>query len=406
MRIAIVLHTFPVVSETFIVNQICSLIDNNHEVTIFALYKGNKTIIHKKITSYKLLDKVIYYNSIPANKVNRLGLGLKLFFKKGGSLSKLLTTLNIFKRGFRVLNLEHFYRAQWFLKKNKFDIIHCHFAQLGLFIAKLKEDDLLNNEKLITTFHGVDIAPEKINKYQENYQVLFKHMNVCTYNSEYSLQILKKINSNYIAYKFLPVGLDTNLFKPQRHKTDDEKINILFCGRLVPFKGPDVAIKIVQELLKRSFKIHLNIIGSGEMIDSLKQTIKENNLEHYITLKGSLSQEQIIDVMNQSDLFLLPGIVDNKGRAENQGLVIQEAQSMELPVVVSDAGGMKYGLVDTVTGFVVKSKSIKLFAEKIGLLIEDKQLRIKMGKAGRNHVVKTYDNQVLYQKLISYYKNA
>ena len=84
-----------------------------------------------------------------------------------------------------------------------------------------------------------------------------------------------------------------------------------------------------------------------------------------------------------SDLFVFPGIHDKHGRAETQGLVLQEAQAMELPVIVSDVGGMKYGMINDITGFVVEEKNIAGFVDKIELLIADKELRKEMGKQGR-----------------------
>ena len=70
-----------------------------------------------------------------------------------------------------------------------------------------------------------------------------------------------------------------------------------------------------------------------------------------------------------SDIFLLPGITEvSTGRAETQGIVILEAQSMELPVLVSDAGGMKYGVNNNHTGYVIAESCINSFVEKILLL--------------------------------------
>ena len=61
LRIAIVVGTFPTVSETFIVNQIISLIEAGHFVQIFAFRKGNTQHIHSSIKKHNLLDKVIYF---------------------------------------------------------------------------------------------------------------------------------------------------------------------------------------------------------------------------------------------------------------------------------------------------------------------------------------------------------
>jgi colanic acid/amylovoran biosynthesis glycosyltransferase len=55
---------------------------------------------------------------------------------------------------------------------------------------------------------------------------------------------------------------------------------------------------------------------------------------------GSLTEDWVIEVMSNCDIFILPGIYDSQGSV-SQGLVIQEGQSLYLPVVVSDAGGMK-----------------------------------------------------------------
>src|SRR5690606_20694081 len=103
-------------------------------------------------------------------------------------------------------------------------------------------------------------------------------------------------------------------------------------------------------------------------------------------------------------IFLFPGIHDpDSGRCETQGLVVQEAQAMEIPVIVSDVGGIKYGMIDGVTGFVVREGDVEGFVRKIKQLVFDPGLRNKMGRAGRMFVVERYDNRVLGKKLEEIY---
>jgi len=108
--------------------------------------------------------------------------------------------------------------------------------------------------------------------------------------------------------------------------------------------------------------------------------------------------------MKEADIFILPGTTVD-GRAENQGLVIQEAQAMELPVIISDAGGMNEGIINGETGFVVKEKDIKAFADKVQLLADDRNLIKSMGKAGRIFVEQHFDSAVLNRKLLSIYSS-
>ena len=119
---------------------------------------------------------------------------------------------------------------------------------------------------------------------------------------------------------------------------------------------------------------------------------------------GALKQEAIIREFETAQLFLLPGIYDEPdGRAENQGLVIQEAQAMEIPVIVSDVGGMKYGMIPNKTGYVVKEKDITAFADTIEYLIKYPEKAKDMGREGRKFVIENYDSGKLVDTLVSIY---
>lgn len=101
----------------------------------------------------------------------------------------------------------------------------------------------------------------------------------------------------------------------------------------------------------------------------------------------------------------MPGITDTNGRAENQGLVIQEAQAMEIPVIVTSAGGMQYGLIDGETGYVVDQNSNIDFADKIEILLKDNELRQQMSLAARQFVIKNYDSKYIINQLEAIYYN-
>jgi colanic acid/amylovoran/stewartan biosynthesis glycosyltransferase WcaL/AmsK/CpsK len=202
----------------------------------------------------------------------------------------------------------------------------------------------------------------------------------------------------------LPVGLDTSKFKKSTELVENDTIELLFCGRFIELKGPIIAVEIVKKLVERNQKVHLSMIGTGKLLGDVERLIGEYQLAKHITLLGAKSQEEIINVMNGSDVFLMPGVHDvESGRADTQGLVIQEAQAMQLPVVVSNAGGMKYGLVDGETGFVVPEKDIDGFVKRLESLFNDETLRMEMGQNGRDYVVEKFDSKLLCDQLISYY---
>ncbi len=411
LNICVVVGCFPAISETFIVNQIVSLINKGHQVSIYALNKGDKNIVHSVSIEYDLLDKVSYQLKRDDNYAIRiiqfLIWVLKHFFHI--KWSYFFKSINFFKYSKRALSLDIFFKSQYFLlKQNDFDVIHVHFGIFASSIVQLKEIGFMKQTKLVVSFHGFDINPSEIDYYKKRYKPLFKQSNCITVNTIYTKKLLEKVNTNINKLSVLPVGLDTNLFrKSNDYKRTNRVFKIVYCGRLLPFKGSLLLPKIITELNRRGYvNVELIIIGNGGLKEDLKNEIIKRKLQDSIFMVGAIKQNEIIKIFEKSNVFLLPGIYNVKdGRAENQGLVIQEAQAMELPVVVSDVGGMKYGLIENNTGFVVKENDIKGFADKIEFLINNPEKAIQMGIEGRKFVVKNYDSNVLVDKLISIYKS-
>ena len=72
MKIAYLLTSFPVLSQTFVLNQITGLKDLGFDVDIFSAYQSNGCKVHEEVKKYRLLDHTVYYNTIPKNKIIRL----------------------------------------------------------------------------------------------------------------------------------------------------------------------------------------------------------------------------------------------------------------------------------------------------------------------------------------------
>ena len=404
LKIVFLVPSFPTTTETFIVNQITYLIDRGHDLKIFAFTENRSSIIHQKILDYHLLDKTIYLNVSKTSKIGRYFdfLNFVLKNRRDINFSKFPNFVLKSKRFKMALTLYNFLKFRKILENGPIDIFHCHFGQVGAFIGEMKSFGFSCQSKLVVSFHGYDISPHLLRDYKKMYSNLFREADMITVNTHYTKKILQTITHKKI--EILPVGLDTKKFVPGTKK-QNSYVSILFVGRLIPLKAPDFAIKIVKELLYPGKQVKLCIVGEGVMYPELQAIIRDNHLEEKVELKGALTQEKVVKLMAESNIFLFPGKYDKTGRAETQGLVIQEAQAMELPVIISDVGGMKYGLLNNKTGFVVESGDILSFVSKIETLIKDHELRTKMGRRGRKFVVENYDSEILGTRLENlYYK--
>lgn len=170
-------------------------------------------------------------------------------------------------------------------------------------------------------------------------------------------------------------------------------------------KGHKYALEAISHVAKKHKNIKYTILSNGPLREDLERYAKELAIENLVEFKGRVSDEEMVASYNNADVFLSPSIRASYGSEEGMGMVNQEAQLMELPVISTDIGGIPEGLKDKITGFVVPEKDSKKIAEKINFLIENTSKRRKMGKEGRKFVLQTFGPEKMISDLIKVYKN-
>ncbi len=161
-------------------------------------------------------------------------------------------------------------------------------------------------------------------------------------------------------------------------KYDDDLIRILFAGRLSHEKGADLLIKAMASLGNGPWR--LQIAGRGVEMEDLKKMTLEYGLQKRVEFLGFV--EDIRERMARSDLVVQPS------RKEGFGLSAAEAFSCAVPVIASDAGGLKEVVQDGVNGFVFPSGDHEKLAEAIKKA-SDRKTRLNMG----NNAYNTYRNK-------------
>ena len=127
---------------------------------------------------------------------------------------------------------------------------------------------------------------------------------------------------------------------------------------------------------------------------------KDLEIEDFTTFQGEVEHDDIVKFHNEIDIEVYPSIIDG----ESFGVSVVEACACENPVVVSDVGGLSEVVEDGNTGIIVPPKNSDLLAKAIQKLVEDKDLRDKMGKAGRDRVKRLYDFEKNVEKMIAVYQ--
>mgnify|MGYP001120802556 CR=1 FL=1 len=398
-----ILGGYPVVSQSFLYNQITQVIKQDiYEVLIIVLNKKEGTV-HP---AYKSLnEKVVFFPSGRERGVfSKLPLSMKSFAKLlFTNPAMLLKAMNFFKYGRDAINGTYIILADQF-SRYKPDLLHCHFGTTARVIADLRDMKAVNC-KLITSFHGKDITVYPKRYGNQYYTRLFSTSEMFTGNSRFIIN--KMIDTGCPPDKVvkIPMCLNTSQFQYRTHMPENAALTILTVGRFVEKKGHQYALNAVA-LLKQAgvvFKYHL--IGEGPLLNDMKLLAQKLGIEEDVVFHGAMMQDAVIDFYHHSDIFLLPSVTAADGDTEGQGLVLQEAQAIGLPIVATLHNGFPDSVIDGKTGFLVPEKDITGLYEKLLLLARDADLRQTMGRDGRAFVESHFDSGIIGKSLSAIYNS-
>lgn len=404
MRIAFIVIEFPLLSQTFVLNQITGLIDRGHEVDIYALKQGEYHKKHPALEKYNLLEYT-YYKQKPKNRILRVLQGAMLLLaNEPKKIMVLLRSLNIFKYGKQAASLDLFYLAIPFLSKQPYDIICCHFGWVGILGAILRETGAIQG-KLITTFHGVDISRNLQRQGDHIYDWLFDTGDLFLPISERWQERLTELGCDKEKIIVHRMGIDCSRFRFLRSQPmADGRVRFVTISRLVEKKGVEYGIRAVTKLAKIHPNIEYNIVGDGDLKENLQQLIQELNAGDIVKLLGVKQQHEIVEILNHSDILLAPSVTAKDGDQEGIPVVLMEAMAMGLPVVSTQHSGIPELVENGISGFLVPERNVNALVEKLGYLIEHPEVWLEMGKAGRAYVEKYHDIDKLNDRLVEMYQ--
>ncbi|MGK7947910.1 MAG: glycosyltransferase [Xenococcaceae cyanobacterium] len=409
MKIAFLVGKFPVLSESFILNQIAGLLDRGHEVDIYAIDgpADNGTKVHPIVTKYNLSERTYFSPVPPKDKADLTPNDDKFIsqiFQRNPKACQDL--IDVSKHGKRARRFRLLYKAVPFLEGKSYDIIHCQFGSIGLMGLLFRNLGLLQG-KLITIFRGSDIS-----KYLEKwgydvYDELFKQGDFFLTNCEFFRKRAIKLGCDEDKIVILGSGIDCSKFAfTPRHFPEDGKVRIATTGRLVEKKGIEYGIRAIASLAKTHPNIEYNIIGDGELREDFDRLIDELNIGHIVKLVGWKQQEELIEILDNSHILIAPSVTASDGNQDAPVNTLKEAMAMGLPVIGTYHGGIPELIEDGISGLLVPERDSEAIAEKVSYLIEHPEIWTDMGKAGRDRVEEKYDMQELNEQLVDIYKSV
>ena len=260
----------------------------------------------------------------------------------------MLRTLNVARRGRQALNLRLIPLARGWERCGPFDVVHAHFAPNGVSAVDLRAAGCFT-APVVTSFHGYDINVLPGTRGGAGYARLFAEGDAFTANSNFLAARAAALGCLRDRMHIMPMGVDRPpTAMPPR--PNDGVTRVLTVARLTEEKGLRDGIAAVGSLARAGAPVCYRIIGDGPLEGELRAMIAEEGLAQVVSLTGSASEAEVHEAFRDSDLFLLPSVRAADGSEEGQGLVLQEAQAMGLPVITRHSGAFRRALTTARAG--------------------------------------------------------
>ena len=145
-------------------------------------------------------------------------------------------------------------------------------------------------------------------------------------------------------------------------------------------KGIDLVIQCLPHLIQRYPSLRYEVIGCGADLPRLQALAADVGVSRHVFFRGFVPDVDLRNAYAACDVFVLPG-----GK-EGFGIVYLEAMAEGKPVVAARAGGVPDVVLDGETGLLVPYGDVNALSVSLLLLLDDRQLRARLGAAGRDRV--------------------
>ncbi len=277
------------------------------------------------------------------------------------------------------------------VRKNDIDLIHAHYLLPPGLVAVL--GGVLTGKKTCITLHGSDVFLLSSRKILKPFfhMILKKADEVFVVSKSLEDKILK-MNIPGVDKKLKVTwnGVDVEKFNPENTSDFKKEIGIaedkplvLFLGNLVRQKGVHYLLRAKKFMEQPAF---LAIVGGGPLLQDLKGMTEYENIKDVHFTGARYDIDKIIPA---AELLVLPSL------SESFGIALLEAMASGKPVVATSVGGIPE-LVSEDVGILIEPRNPVALAEAMDLILENKDLREKMGEKARERALKYANVKIPY----------
>jgi len=302
-------------------------------------------------------------------------------------------------------------RIKEIIEEFKPDIVHTHAAKAGALGRRAAK--AAGVKVIVHTFHGHVFHSYFGSLKTKLFQFIERRL------AKYSTGIIaisdlqkKELSDTYKIcspdkIKVIPLGFDLEPFQEKRlsernrirekYHLQENEVAVAIVGRLAPIKNHTLFLDVVETLAKKGMTARYFIVGDGSEREGIEGRVSELQTKFNTSIELTSWITDIAEFNAGMDIICLT--------SNNEGTPVSliEAQACSIPIISTDVGGVRDIVLDGETGYIVEKNNALKFAEKLEILISQKEIREKMSQNGWTHVRDKFHYHRLTSDMKNYY---
>ena len=320
-----------------------------------------------------------------------------------------------------------YYQIKKLLKEIKPDIVHTHSAKAGILgrfaahsIRRHCEPaeggcgNLIPRPAIVHTIHGLAFHPYQNHWLNKFYIAVEKS---AARQTDFFISVADAMTAQALAAgigrpeQFITAysaieeddflkPISENLRRTFRLKygITEDAVVLITIARLFMLKGHDYIIESVKQLSRQFENAVWLFVGDGNLTDHFKAQVRQLGLDEKIKFTGLLPPHQIPLAIQSSDILVHCSLREGLARTLPQAMLCGK------PAVSFDIDGARE-VVNETTGRLIEPKNVEQLTKVCAELLEDKELREKLGQQGRESVKEKFAPDTMVDTIESVYKN-
>jgi len=372
-RIAVVVKTWPKLSETFILEEVLGLERRGLQLHIFSLQGPTDERTHPEVAKVAASSTVLDEGLTLAGRARLLRRPIRL----------LRAVHRARRRGDDPSTVRAGLRLAGHAARFGADRVHVHFISQPATVARIAAEAL--GVPFSISAHAKDIyltPPDEVSSKLAD----SSFTTTCTGHNADELRRLRADAD----VRCIHHGVDVTRFAPQPDREPTDVPVVLAVGRLREKKGFDTLLQASAELVRSGVPHRVRIVGYGPQEKALRDMVRDLGLGEVVSLVGTVTRDEVVAEYRNATVVAQPCRVLDDGDRDGIPNVLLEAMASAVPVVTTAVSGIPELVSSEHTGLLVPPHDPRALARALERVITDPRLAHRLGSAGRAEVERSW----------------